>query len=419
MAIIKCPECGKEISDKATSCPSCGFPLIKGQPEKEKVKEYTVEINDSMYIQATSEKIKVFYNHNQIMESPVDDFVLNYSKEEPDDFGRSQLKIAFSIPSYKDSFKICVNANSEKYESTKDFLINIADKYFKKDFVSNWYLANEYAKNHADKFKSGETNVNIQKVQNNVSNQSNSFSYQQFQEEKKKNSVFASAGFTIFMILIFWPVGIFAMWRHEHFKKSTRIILTVLCVGLSIFVYNEYYSKQAKINRQKEAIQEALNEVNDTYTSDTGTFSQEVGETESSDVATTNSSDYAMVGDTVNVNNIEIAINDADLDFQDYDNEYGYNSPQDGMKYVKASFTYTNIGNSDNYASIYDFKCYADNQTCEQAYGLDDSGFMNTNLSPGRSVSFSTYYQVPINSQSIELEYSSLWSTDNTIIKLQ
>lgn len=27
MALIKCPECGKEISDKANSCPSCGFPI--------------------------------------------------------------------------------------------------------------------------------------------------------------------------------------------------------------------------------------------------------------------------------------------------------------------------------------------------------------------------------------------------------
>ena len=27
MALIKCPECGKEVSDKATSCPQCGFPL--------------------------------------------------------------------------------------------------------------------------------------------------------------------------------------------------------------------------------------------------------------------------------------------------------------------------------------------------------------------------------------------------------
>ena len=27
MAIIKCPECSKEISDKAKSCPNCGCPL--------------------------------------------------------------------------------------------------------------------------------------------------------------------------------------------------------------------------------------------------------------------------------------------------------------------------------------------------------------------------------------------------------
>jgi hypothetical protein len=26
MALIKCPECGKEISDKAASCPHCGIP---------------------------------------------------------------------------------------------------------------------------------------------------------------------------------------------------------------------------------------------------------------------------------------------------------------------------------------------------------------------------------------------------------
>lgn len=27
MALIKCPECGKEISDKAESCPNCGYPI--------------------------------------------------------------------------------------------------------------------------------------------------------------------------------------------------------------------------------------------------------------------------------------------------------------------------------------------------------------------------------------------------------
>ena len=28
MALIKCPECGKEISDKATKCPNCGINFI-------------------------------------------------------------------------------------------------------------------------------------------------------------------------------------------------------------------------------------------------------------------------------------------------------------------------------------------------------------------------------------------------------
>lgn len=27
MALIKCPECGKEISDRATACPNCGCPV--------------------------------------------------------------------------------------------------------------------------------------------------------------------------------------------------------------------------------------------------------------------------------------------------------------------------------------------------------------------------------------------------------
>ena len=27
MALIKCPECGKEISDRAKKCPNCGFPI--------------------------------------------------------------------------------------------------------------------------------------------------------------------------------------------------------------------------------------------------------------------------------------------------------------------------------------------------------------------------------------------------------
>lgn len=33
MALITCPECGKQISDKAPACPNCGYPISPGKPE--------------------------------------------------------------------------------------------------------------------------------------------------------------------------------------------------------------------------------------------------------------------------------------------------------------------------------------------------------------------------------------------------
>lgn len=41
MALIKCSECGKEISDQATSCPSCGAPTTKSALPAAKVKRKT------------------------------------------------------------------------------------------------------------------------------------------------------------------------------------------------------------------------------------------------------------------------------------------------------------------------------------------------------------------------------------------
>ena len=30
MALIKCPECGTDVSDRAESCPKCGYPIAGG-----------------------------------------------------------------------------------------------------------------------------------------------------------------------------------------------------------------------------------------------------------------------------------------------------------------------------------------------------------------------------------------------------
>ena len=46
MALINCPECGKEISDKAPACIHCGYPLdkINANPIPQENKEGTVII---------------------------------------------------------------------------------------------------------------------------------------------------------------------------------------------------------------------------------------------------------------------------------------------------------------------------------------------------------------------------------------
>lgn len=38
MALIDCPECGKEVSDKALSCPNCGYPITVAKRKRYKLK---------------------------------------------------------------------------------------------------------------------------------------------------------------------------------------------------------------------------------------------------------------------------------------------------------------------------------------------------------------------------------------------
>lgn len=47
MALIQCPECGKEISDKVVACPHCGYPLTDGSqspPDLQRVEVTSVRL---------------------------------------------------------------------------------------------------------------------------------------------------------------------------------------------------------------------------------------------------------------------------------------------------------------------------------------------------------------------------------------
>ena len=90
------------------------------------------------------------------------------------------------------------------------------------------------------------------------------------------------------------------------------------------------------------------------------------------------------------------------------------------MKYIRADFTFENTGNTDIYVSTGDFDCYADDVSCEQKYMMSDSDFTIGSISSGRQISFDVVFEVPVNAESIELEYSAnIWTSEKVIIKLQ
>ena len=82
---------------------------------------------------------------------------------------------------------------------------------------------------------------------------------------------------------------------------------------------------------------------------------------------------------------------------------------------MAVDFTCENIAEKgDKYVSVSDCSCYADNSACEQQY-IGDSDFVNTNLSPGKNVSFTAYYEVPKDAKKVILEYSASFWTDKKV----
>ena len=113
-------------------------------------------------------------------------------------------------------------------------------------------------------------------------------------------------------------------------------------------------------------------------------------------------------GYSFDANGVTVTINDFNLDFTDYDDNYGLYAPS------------TNNAKTDRYVSSIDFQCYADDSICDEKYGLDSDSFIGTSLSSGRKTSGRIYYEVPEDAQSIELEYETdFWTDHKEIMKLQ
>lgn len=83
MALINCPECGKQISDKAPACPNCGYPLDLYRKEKEaeeqelaqQKKEEEIRILSASTIESATEDAMLSVKED------VSDFDINYRRK--------------------------------------------------------------------------------------------------------------------------------------------------------------------------------------------------------------------------------------------------------------------------------------------------------------------------------------------------
>lgn len=123
--------------------------------------------------------------------------------------------------------------------------------------------------------------------------------------------------------------------------------------------------------------------------------------------------DKYCVGDTWENKTLKMTYTNC-YEFTDY-NEY--NAPSEGNKIICAEFEFENIGKSDTTVMYTDFNGYADGYEVEQSYAPDGTGLdFSVSMSSGRKGTGKIAFEVPVDSQEVEIEFSpNMFSSEKVI----
>lgn len=195
-------------------------------------------------------------------------------------------------------------------------------------------------------------------------------------------------------------------------KKKGSCLKTALIVIAVIFVLLILIG--VIFGSGEESDVSSVNEAEETVVEDTG--SDKSGDVVSEDVEESADSEEVSnvfhVGDVVETDNLRITFVSA----EQYQEENEFLQPKDGYEYWRFEFNFENISDTDQaVSSMMDWECYADNQKVDQTWLGDESG-LDATLSSGRTTQGSVYFEIPVDAESIELEYSiSFWNSDKII----
>ena len=99
-----------------------------------------------------------------------------------------------------------------------------------------------------------------------------------------------------------------------------------------------------------------------------------------------------------------------------------YFAPKDGYRVIRVYFVIENTSNSDKSTGYWDFDCYADGLSVENYFYADDQELdAYLTISAGRKMQGYIYYEIPVNAESVEIEYdiSSIWNSKKAIFVVE
>lgn len=103
------------------------------------------------------------------------------------------------------------------------------------------------------------------------------------------------------------------------------------------------------------------------------------------------------------------------LSVNDYSSDNMFIKPKDGYKFIRVEFEFENIGkNDETISSLLNWSCYADDYSMEQSWVADD--VLDATISPGKKAKGAIYFEVPVDSKNIIVEYETNFWTEKKIV---
>lgn len=95
--------------------------------------------------------------------------------------------------------------------------------------------------------------------------------------------------------------------------------------------------------------------------------------------------------------------------------ENEYLQPKEGFTYYRLVFEIENIGKNDKYVSASDFNAYADGYSTNLTFITGDD-YLSATLSPGKKTKNSIYYEIPIETKELLIEYKENVFKDEKVV---